>query len=201
MRYVTIILTIAIFTLAGLPGTSGQDVYNMGVLPPETNTDSGRDLAGPAEVDLYKKPGEDEELTEAQKALKKVAPELFRTEAVIVVFGAEWCRYCKVQARELRGPSQRYNVLVYDVEDEKGNGKKVSELLEVGGSIPVTFIVEKGIVKKSFEGFTPWAQIKLHAKKAAKNEDQKGDVNIGPLNIHWDLDGVDINWDRERRRR
>lgn len=204
MRYVTSLLTIAVLVMEGLPGAYGQRIHNMGALPPEVNQAPRPDLESPAEVDLFKRPRPDgdKEETETQKALKKVAPELFRTEAVVVTFGAEWCRYCKAQIRDLRGPSLTYNVLAYDVEDEKGNGKAVADYLKIGRSVPVTCIIEKGRIVKSFEGFTPWATIKPHAKKAKKNDkDQEGDLKIGPLNIDWDDNGVDINWDRERRRR
>jgi thiol-disulfide isomerase/thioredoxin len=188
-------LTIAALIVAVVSVGSGQDIHHMGAVPPGTYSSLRRDLPI-SKVDLYKRP---KTLTETQEKLKEVAPELFRTEAVIVVFGAEWCRYCKVQTRDLKVPSLAYNVIVYDI--EKDNGPMIAELLQVGRSIPVTMILEKGIMVKSFEGFTPWTQIKPHAEKAKKDDsDTEGHVNIGPINIDWDDSGVDINLDREKRR-
>lgn len=145
-----------------------------------------------AEADLYvkKKP----------HPLQKEYPELFATEGIIVAFGADWCSACKRQGRELRGPAARYNILKVDVQDEAGKPTKwgrLMETLELGKTIPVVIVVSKGEVVKVFYGFTPWAEIAPHAKKAKKNDSDDVDgVDIGPLHIDWN-DGVRIDWGRD----
>jgi len=195
MHYVRI-LTITAVTLLGLSWALGQGKDKLGALPPGFDSSLRQDLV--PEIDLYKRPDPDGGLTERQREIKAAAPELFKTEGVIVVFGAEWCRWCKAQVADLKGPSFKYNVLVYDLDEEKGS--LLADLLEVGDSVPVTMIVEKGVVTKTFLGFTPWAEIKPHAEKAAKNEDdKKGSVNIGPIRIDWDTNGFNLDIERYRR--
>jgi len=189
-----ILFTIAMVILGNVPSLTGQEIDRMGALPTPIDTDGGPDLHN-AEIDLFETGKE--KLTPTQAKILKSYPILGKTDAVVVVFGAEWCTACKRQALELRGPSNRYNVLVYDVEKE---GKELSELLKIGRSIPVVMVLEKGKATKTFIGFTPWVDIKVHAKKAKKNEEgDRGRIDIGPIHIDWDLDGYDD--DRYRRRR
>jgi thiol-disulfide isomerase/thioredoxin len=187
MKY-AILLTIAMVTMGNVPSLTGQEIDRMGALPPRIDTDGGPDLHT-AEVDLFDK------RTSTAKEVTKAYPILAKTDAVIVVFGAEWCTACKRQVLELKGPSNRYNVLVYDVAKEV---EKLAELLKIGRSIPVVMVLEKGEPTKTFIGYTPWTEIKPHAKKAVKNE-QKGSIIIGPIRIDWDLDGYDSDQYRRRR--
>lgn len=204
------ILTIAatiILTLSGVHHATAQ-IDQMGALPPPDYRYDRQDTHE-AEVDLYVKP---DKLDGKQKKVKETHPELFQTEAVIVTFGAPWCRWCKAQIRDLRGPSLSHNVLVYDIEPDdekkteaqKEQAKKNAALLdlyELGRNIPVTVIIEKGKVVKTFYGFTPWGEIAPHAKKARKNDKQKTHIDIGPIHIDWDDDGIDIDRNRRDKRR
>lgn len=190
MKY-AILLTIAMVIVGNVPSVTGQEIDRMGAFPPGPNRNGGPDLHT-AEVDLFEKPDKPDETT---AKVIKAYPILAKTDAVIVVFGAEWCTACKRQVLELKGPSNRYNVLVYDVEKD---GEELAELLKIGRSIPVIMVLEKGKPTKTFIGYTPWTQIKPHAKKAVKNE-QKGSIIIGPIRIDWDLDGYDSDQYRRRR--
>ena len=74
---------------------------------------------------------------------------------------------------------------------------------ELGDTIPVTVVVSKGDVVKTFYGFTPWSEIKPHAEKAKKSDgDGKTNVDIGPIHIDWDDDGnvnIDVRRNHEPR--
>lgn len=171
----------------GLEGT-------MEVPPPSPRRDF------PAEVDIYKKP-----TPKPEHPLKKEFPELFTTEAIVVTFSADWCVACRRQAIELRGPSERFNILRVKIEEENEKGETVPsrwgrlmDRLELGESIPVTIVVAKGEVLKTFYNYTPWATIRPHAEKAKKNADETDNIDIGPINIDWD-DGLNIDWRRNRR--
>jgi len=198
MRY-AFIFTIAMVAMGFLSSPNRAEGWRPGQVHNRSYQGSGQDLRT-AEIDLYSKPKPKPkpDLTKTQKEILKAYPVLSKTDAVIVVFGAEWCTACKRQVLELKGPSTRYNVLVYDVEKE---GKKLAELLKVGRSIPVIMVLENGKPTKTFLNFTPWVDIKPHAKKAKKNEEeQKGRIDIGPIHIDWDLDGYDSDQYRRRRK-
>jgi thiol-disulfide isomerase/thioredoxin len=194
---------IAIFTIVAvvLFGVFGicQTVQNgLGGVVDVIDSNGGQ--GNVPEVDLYKKAE-----PKPVHPLKKEFPELFTTEAVVVAFGADWCGWCKAQARDLKGPSFRYNILYVKVDKDGKPTRwgKLADKLELGKSVPVTVVIEKGKVTKTFIGFTPWGEIKPHAQKAKKNDqdDEKNHIDIGPIHIDWDDDGVDINRHRRNRRR
>lgn len=210
MRYVQI-LTIAAALVAGVSGVNGQDIDNMGALPPQIDSSPGPDLQS-AEVDLYTRDGDRPgPVDERTKALKKAAPDLWKVEAAIVVVSSSSCPPCFRQRIELAGPSDVYNVVIYKVDpddpedDEKKRAKKqrardVAAALNVA-TYPTIMIVEKGVVRKTFLGYTPWGQIRPHAAKARKNG-QKGNFRLGPIDINWNDNGnVDIDLRRRDRRR
>lgn len=218
MKNAAIILTLVatiVFSLSDVHDAIGQ-IDQMGALPPSVNQNDRSDCDETAEIDLYIKPepipDPDGQLTETQKKVKASHPELFATEAVIVTFGAPWCRWCKAQVRELRGPSLTYNVLVYDIEaaddekteEEKNRAKEnliLLDLYELGRTIPITVVIEKGVVVKTFYGFTPWGEIAPHAEKAKKNDKQKTHIDIGPIHIDWDDGGIDIDRNKRDKRK
>ena len=194
MKYENPILAIVAVGLFSLCLVGQVNTFGLGDVVEASNPNVGQ--GHHVEADLYKKP--------KRHPLQKVYPELFTTEAIVVAFGADWCPWCKVQARTLKGPSQRYNILYVKVEDEDGNPTRwatLSNELELGSAIPVTVVIEKGEVKKVFHGHTPWAEIEPHAKKAKKNKDQKNHIDIGPIHIDWDDDGIDINRHKRNKRR
>lgn len=209
MRF-THVFTIAILLAGTLAPLAVGQTDGMGALPPETyRTDRSsryvpKTYQDPfAGVDLYKKP---DPLDESSRKIKATHPELFATEAVIVIFGADYCVWCKRQALELKGPSINYNVIYYELEKD-GEPTKHAALYEALGltggesAIPKIVVMEKGKITKTFIGFTDWSDIKPHAEKAKKNESDKTDhIRIGPLNIDW-TDGVDIDWRNQRNRR
>lgn len=143
-----------------------------------------------AQIDLFTR-----ETNEQQKLLKQAAPDLYKVDAAIVVISAESCPPCRRQALELRGPSERYNIVIYKLDD--GNqGEKVAKILGITGT-PTTLVLKQGEVTKTFIGYTPWAQIKPHAELAKKNEKDQGGFRLGPIKIDWD-DG-DVNIDLNNR--
>ena len=83
---------------------------------------------------------------------------------------------------------------------QKTKWSKLMDQLELGDSIPVTIVVSKGEIQKVFHGFTLWADIKPHAEKAKKSDDnEKNNIDIGPIHIDWDDDSVNV--DRRRKPR
>ena len=202
MRYVAIILTIAVLAMGNLPGAYGQEIDRLGALPPGVNPDGGRNLRT-AEVDLFDK------RSETAKAIAKASPILAKAEGVVVVFGADWCTWCKRQAAHLKPHSVRYNMMVLEI-DKPGSGRDVGVILGVcdkegnplASGVPITIVLEKGEPVETFIGFTTWDKIEPAAKKAKKKDgDQKGYINIGPIRIDWDLNGYDPDDDYNRHRR
>lgn len=195
MKNAIAIFTIVAVVLFGVFGICQTVQNGLGGVVDVIDSNGGQGDNVP-EVDLYKK-------RDRPHPLKKKYPELFSTDAVVVSFGADWCGWCKAQARELKGPSLRFNILYVKV-DEDGKPTRWGRLidkLELGESVPVTVVIEKGKVTKTFIGFTPWAEIKPHAAKAKKNKDGGGHIRIGPIHIDWDDDGVDINRHKRNKRR
>lgn len=131
-------------------------------------------------------------------------PEIFATDAVIVVFGADWCQWCKAQAAALTTPSKTYNILYWKIEDPNGKSNKYSDLMdkwELGGAVPVTVLVERGKVVKTWTAFTPWEDLKPFVEKARKNEhEQKEGFIIGPINGGDSID-IDLDGQRHSKRR
>ena len=140
----------------------------------------GRPGSNVAEVDLYKRP--------TPHPLRADYPELFKTEGVVVSFGSDWCGPCKRQTAAFIGPSRSYNIVKVQIEEERW--RLLWEKLNLGPSVPVTAVIEKGEVVKVFRGVTPWSEIKPYAAKA-KLPDGGLKIRVGPVDI--DLtDGVDI---------
>lgn len=165
-----------------------------GGLPPTDPSNTRQDERA-AEVDLYKIDGS---LTDRQKAIKKTHPEIFKTEAVVIIIGMVDCAPCWRQRVELRGPRDLYNILYFPVNEkvrgEDGEEKvvdtkhaKLAELWEIGNTYPTVVVAEKGVITKTFLGYTPWGQIRPYAEKAKKNEKTRFRIDIGPFHI-WDDD-------------
>lgn len=195
---ITILANVTII-LVGLLVICSAVTVGLGYMVAADNPNGGQG-GHVAEADLYIKNPKPPE-----HPLQERFPELFATEAIVVSFGADWCGWCKAQARELKGPSFRYNILYVKIEDKDGDTKwaELIKALKLGeDSVPVTAVICKGEVVKVFYGFTPWVEIKPHAGKAKKNEqDETNSIDIGPIHIDWDDDGVDINRHRRNRNR
>lgn len=133
--------------------------------------------------------------------LKKDYPELFseKAEAAVVSFGSATCAPCYRQGVELKRYAQGYHVLKVDISEDRW--RALFKKWDLGPTVPVTVVVENGEVAKMFRGFTPWREIKPFAKKAVLHEkdDEKGNIDVGPIHIDWD-DG-DVNVDIRRRKR
>lgn len=132
-------------------------------------------------------------------------PEIQQTRALVIVFGASWCQWCKAEGSALVEPSKAYNIVYADIENPDGTDSRWGALLErwnLGTSIPVTVVVVGGKVVKTFQGFTEWTTIQPFAEKAKKNEDEsKEGFVVGPLDSG-KFGNVDLgNQDRNRRRR
>lgn len=112
-------------------------------------------------------------------------PEIFAARAAVIIFGADWCHWCKEQAKELTEPSHRYNIIYAKIDDEKGQPTRWGKLLDtwaLGDSVPVTVLVENGKVTRTWKGYTAWPQLELAIEKAKKNEnEQTPDFIIGPI--------------------
>lgn len=132
-------------------------------------------------------------------------PEIQQTRALVIIFGAPWCQWCKAEGAALVEPSKEYNIVYADIENQDGTDSRWGVLMErwnLGTSIPVTVVVEDGKVVKTFEGFTEWETIKPFAEKAKRNEDEsKNGFVISPLD-GGQFGNVDLgNQNRNRRRR
>lgn len=193
--YAYFILAIAFATSINVFCFCEKDSYGLerGVFKTVSDDRQNSQVAG---ADLYVKP----------HPLRKEFPELFATEAVVIAFGADWCTWCKHQAKELQTPSKEYYIFYVHI-DETHKGKTIPtrwgrliDHYKLGFSVPVVAIIEKGEVKKAFLQYTPWSEIKPHAKKAKKNEkvDPKINIDIGPIHIDWD---DDIKRQKRNRRR
>jgi hypothetical protein len=96
-----------------------------------------------------------------------------RAGGTIVIFGAEWCGWCKFQ---LAAIPDGYRVLYVDIEKEGGKWRRLMtqwRLVEKGESVslPTTAMVVDGLPVKSWTAAKPWRVLKEHVQKAKKNED------------------------------
>ena len=203
--HAALVLAIIAATLLGLYGMDETAQSRFGRYLGWHHSNGGQDLGLAWGIKLYKEPE-----PEPVHPLRATYPELFATDAVVVAFGADWCPWCKAQARELKLPSVSYNILYVKVEEggetgaaETSRWGELMDTLNLGSSIPVTVVFSKGEVVKVFYGFTKWDDIKPFAEKAKKNDkdDEEGHIRIGPLNIDWDDSGVDIDLQRHGRTR
>lgn len=124
--------------------------------------------------------------------VKRDFPELYSTEAIIAVFGAESCGPCQRTKAQLRPQAGNYNMVFYDVSKDHKHYKLMKDTLKLGSMVPVVAVIEKGKVVKAFHGYTPWVKIKPYAKKAKKAETDPVEIWIGPLTIDIDEDDVSI---------
>lgn len=182
MRHAFAIFTLTAIGLLGLCCFCQTSPDGLGGMVGQSHSDGGQS-GHVAEADLYVKP--------QPHPLRKDYPELFQSEAVVLCFGSDWCGPCKRQAAALAGPAQRYHILKVRIEEERW--RTLWEKLELGGGVPVTVVMERGEVVKTFKGFTPWREIMPHADKAAKPEKER-DLRIRVGLVHIDLtDGVDVS--------
>jgi thiol-disulfide isomerase/thioredoxin len=124
-------------------------------------------------------------------------PEILAAKSLVVILGADWCQWCKEEAKELSGPSHEYNIFYANVDEERW--AKFMDDNALGLSVPVTLLIEDGRIVKTWNGYTPWAEIQPLAEKARKNEDeQKEGFIIGPIDGG---DGDRIDMDRQQRNR
>ena len=142
------------------------------------------------------------ESIKAEPTFEQKFPELFKTEAVIVVFSTETCPPCRRLEWELKPYLDSYYILTYKV-DKSARAKElydhyVTRELEDSG-VPHLLVLEQGKIKYAAKGFVPWRRIKPHAAKAKKPADPV-EIWIGPLTIDIDEDDVSIRVLKERRR-
>lgn len=119
-------------------------------------------------------------------------PELYSTEAVIVLFGSASCRPCQRTKVQLKPHAADYNMVFYDISKSSQQYNLMKDL-KLGSSVPVIAIIEKGKVKKVFQGYTPWDNVKPYATKAKKSDTDPVNIRIGPLKIDIDDGDVDIH--------
>lgn len=105
--------------------------------------------------------------------LRQDYPELFTSEAVVLVIGADWCFPCRAHKANLSRYVHQYNIKFVKIDDENRQPTKWRDFLiqnELRAVVPTTVIVENGKIKKSFRGITPWRIIRPFADKAVKKK-------------------------------
>lgn len=140
-----------------------------------------------AEVNL----GQWEIKPDPNQQLKEDFPALFETKGQIVAFTATWCGPCGRQKTQYRALEGRFNVLIYDIDEEQG--RKLFEHFE-GSAVPTTLIVVNGEEQKRWEGYTSATEIEqfaVDARKDKKDDQQTRRIEIGPFRIDWSS-GVQI---------
>jgi thiol-disulfide isomerase/thioredoxin len=67
---------------------------------------------------------------------------------VLMLFTATWCPHCKTIEKILKEDKKKiektYNILTYDIESKRGKilFPQIQSSLKIGGSIPVTVIID-----------------------------------------------------------
>lgn len=153
-----------------------------------------------AGIDLYVKPDKSDNTkpdkpdgkVDPRKASKKTFPALYqeaREKGVIVIFGADWCGWCKMQEKSI---PEGYRVLYVKVED-KGKRTAWRDLMTQWGvvpkvagkeakTLPTTVLAVDGIPVKHWYGWKPWRVLEKEVKQAKgedKNEQKKIDRGRG----------------------
>jgi glutaredoxin len=166
--------------------------------------DCGSD-AGPAEgVRLYIRPNPIPipEPEPEREDLARTHPEIAEAEGAIVVFGAAWCQWCKAELSSMEDSEagSTYRIVALDIDQEKH--KALMNKWGLGDTVPVTVIVERGVIVKRFDGYVGWDKIKPHANKAKKNEDEQKDSNgFWVYRNPWGRSDLDLDRQRKNRRR
>lgn len=126
-------------------------------------------------------------------------PEIFASNAVIVILGADWCQWCKEEAKELTGPSHEYNIFYANIDEERWSS--FMDEKQLGSSVPVTLLIERGEIVHTWNGYVPWTDILPLAGKAKKSGDeQKEGFIIGPLD-GGDGERLDLDQHQRNKRR
>ena len=89
---------------------------------------------------------------------------------------------------------------ILDIDEEKN--KTLMERWGLGEQVPVTVIVDHGKVVKRFDGYVGWDEIKPHADKAKKNENEQADSDgFWFFRDPWGGSVVDLDRQGRNRRR
>lgn len=196
-RYASIICCVALACLFGLLTLDEKGPHRLAKTWGRIHRSFGQNFKVAEGIKLYAEP---DTRTDEERKFENDYPEIFATRSVVVIFGAEWCQWCKAEGKELTEPSKTYDIIYRDIEAPDDKWGLLMERWNLGSSIPVTVIVERGKVVKTFSGFTNWDAIQPHCEKAKKNEDQStGSFKISPLDGSMFGD-VDLR-NRERNKR
>lgn len=202
----SVVLVVALAILCGLFVVDEKASRRLGEVLHGLYQNVGRNLEVAEGIRLYIDPnGRPDKQPDENGSDARDYPEVFKTRALVIVFGAPWCQWCKAEGAALVEPSKIYNIVYADIENPDGSDSRWGVLMQrwkLGTSIPVTVVVEDGKVVKTFEGFTEWATIQPFAEKAKKDENEsKNGFVISPLD-GGKFGDVDLgNQNRNRRRR
>jgi thiol-disulfide isomerase/thioredoxin len=195
MKNAFVVLAIVAAGLFGLPRLGEGQIHQLGAYPPGHYRYVGSDPL-PEGVKLYKR------TTAEQRELAKTHPEIAAADCSIVVFGASWCVWCRTEVQEMEKAKagDAYRIAILDIDEEKN--KTLMERWGLGDPVPVTVIVDRGKVVKRFDGYVGWDEIKPHADKAKKNENEQADSDgFWFFRDPWGGSVVDLDRQGRNRRR
>jgi thiol-disulfide isomerase/thioredoxin len=145
-------------------------------------------------IDLYvkpdrphdTKPDEPDEPDRPEVDPRKADPKAYSTlysetreKGVIVIFGASWCGWCKIQRDAI---PDNYRLLYVEV-DEKRHGKQWRELMTKWGVVanvldkeaptyPTTVVAVDGVPVTHWYGWKPWRSVEKRCEKAKAHEQE-----------------------------
>lgn len=145
-------------------------------------------------IDLYVKPDKqpdtkpdkpDKPEPDRRQVTAKEYPALFqeaRQKGVIVIFGATWCGWCKIQRAAI---PDDYRVLYVETDIDPKYRKLMTKwevVPKVGKkeapTYPTMVLAANGVPIKHWYGFKPWRVFEDDMKKAKKDEDQSKGIRV-----------------------